>query len=86
MVMYYEADRKYFEYYLGEKTSEQIWEMLDQKQAPDPLTGAEAIVLNDIKRKMDVTLITEGIPRGVCESMGFPWSSPPNWSVSAGEA
>lgn len=57
--------------YLGQKTTEQIWEMLDRKQIPDPLTGAEAIVLNDIKAKMDITLVTEGIPRPVCESMGF---------------
>ncbi len=57
--------------YLGQKTNAEIWQLLENRQAPDPLTGAEAIVLNDIKAKMGITLVTEGIPRQVCESMGF---------------
>jgi nickel-dependent lactate racemase len=57
--------------YLGKYTTEQLWLMIDHQQIGDPLTVAEAIVLNDIKVKMNVTLVTEGIPPPVCESMGF---------------
>jgi len=57
--------------YLGQKTNDQIWEMLDRGQAPDPLTAAEALVLNDIKAKMAITLVTEGIPPETCRAMGF---------------
>ena len=57
--------------YLGKCTTEDIWRMLENNEIPDPLTGAEAIVLNDIKTQMGITLATEGIPRDVCESMGF---------------
>jgi nickel-dependent lactate racemase len=57
--------------YLGKSTTAQLWEMLDKKTIPDPLTGAEAIVLNDIKSKMNITLVTEGISPSVCNSMGF---------------
>ena len=57
--------------YVGKMTNEQIWEMLNHGEAPDPLTGAEAIVLNDIKDKMSMTLVTEGISPAVCQGMGF---------------
>lgn len=57
--------------YVGQKTSEQIWEMLDRGQVPDPLTAAEAIVLNDIKAKMAITLVTEGLAPDICQAMGF---------------
>lgn len=57
--------------YLGKSTNEDIWRQMETREIPDPLTGAEAIVLNDIKAQMNITLVTEGIPRPVCESMGF---------------
>ncbi len=57
--------------YLGKMDNAQIWEIVDRRQAPDPLTAAEAIVLNDIKSKMRITIVTEGIPAEVCRSMQF---------------
>jgi len=57
--------------YLGQMTNEQIWEHVEHGLAPDPLTAAEAIVFNDIKDKMDITLATEGISPELCQSMGF---------------
>ena len=44
-------------------TNAEIWQMLHKYAAPDPLTGAEAIVINDIKTKMDITIASEGFPR-----------------------
>ena len=57
--------------YLGKMTNDQIWDLLRRREAPDPLTGAEAIVFNDIKDKMNITLATEGISPEMCHSMGF---------------
>jgi len=57
--------------YLGKMTNGQIWELVHRREAPDPLTAAEAIVFNDIKAKMDITLATEGISPALCQSMGF---------------
>jgi lactate racemase len=71
--------------YLGKYTTEQIWELLDHRQIADPLTGAEAIVLNDIKAKMNVTLVTQGIPAPVCESMGFHHIRPSQLNAYLGQ-
>src|SRR5437879_6448444 len=35
-------------------------------QAPDPLTTAEAIVMNDIKAKMHVKIVSEGLATEIC--------------------
>jgi hypothetical protein len=67
--------------YLGRMTNEQIWNLLNQGQAPDPLTGAEAVVLNDIKAKFDITLATEGIQPDICRAMGFGHVRPDDLSV-----
>jgi nickel-dependent lactate racemase len=57
--------------YLGEMTNGQIWKLVHRREVPDPLTAAEAIVFNDIKAKMNITLATEGISPVLCQSMGF---------------
>ena len=57
--------------YVGKLTNDQIWKMLHQGQIPDPLTGAEAIVINDIKAKMQITIVSEGLSPELCASMGF---------------
>ncbi|MEA3336139.1 MAG: nickel-dependent lactate racemase [Chloroflexota bacterium] len=57
--------------YVGKMTNDQVWKLIDAHKAPDPLTAAEAIVFNDIKDKMNITLATEGISPAVCQSMGF---------------
>jgi nickel-dependent lactate racemase len=57
--------------YLGKFSNAQIWDMVDRGTVPDVLTAAEAIVLNDIKARMRITVVTEGIPPEVCRSMQF---------------
>ena len=57
--------------YVGKMTNDQIWKMLDARQAPDPLTGAEAIVINDIKARMRITIVSEGLAPELAASMGF---------------
>jgi lactate racemase len=57
--------------YVGKMTNDQIWKMLCNHEAPDPLTGAEAIVINDIKSKMRITVVSEGLSPQVCAAMGF---------------
>jgi len=57
--------------YLGKMTNDQIWNLLHRREAPDPLTAAEAIVFNDIKDKMNITLATEGVSPTMCQSMKF---------------
>ena len=67
--------------YLGTLTNEEIWDLLHCRRAPDPLTGAEAIVLNDIKDKMQITLATEGISAQHCEKMGFRHVAPDGFAA-----
>jgi nickel-dependent lactate racemase len=57
--------------YVGKMTNDQVWEMLGAHQVPDPLTGAEAIVVNDIKARMQITIVSEGLAPELCASMGF---------------
>jgi len=59
--------------YLGKMTNEQIWDLVLNSfdEVPDPLTAAEAIVFNDIKAKLNLTLATEGLSSTLCQSMGF---------------
>ena len=55
--------------YLGKMSNPEIWAQVELGSLPDPLTAAEAIVLNDIKEKMRITLVTGGIPPEVCQKM-----------------
>ncbi|MGH9325928.1 MAG: nickel-dependent lactate racemase [Terriglobia bacterium] len=57
--------------YVGKMTNDQIWKMLCDHRAHDPLTGAEAIVINDIKSRIEITVVTEGLAPELCASMGF---------------
>ena len=57
--------------YVGKMTNPEIWQLLRNGTAPDPLTGAEAIVINDIKQKMAITCVTEGLSPELCKRMGF---------------
>jgi lactate racemase len=57
--------------YVGKMTNDQIWKMLRAREASDPLTGAEAIVLNDIKARIGITVVSEGLAPELCASMGF---------------
>ena len=57
--------------YLGKMTNDQIWKLLHAGDVPDPLTCAEAIVLNDIKDKRAITIVSEGLSPQICAEMGF---------------
>ncbi len=57
--------------YVGKMTNDEIWKMLCNHEAPDPLTGAEAIVINDIKARMHITVASDGLSPELCASMGF---------------
>jgi len=57
--------------YVGKLTNDEIWALLDADQIPDPLTGAEAIVINDICEKMQITVVTEGLSPELCAELGF---------------
>lgn len=57
--------------YVGKMTNDQIWKLLHAGDTPDPLTGAEAIVINDIKDKMSITIVSEGLSPEICADMGF---------------
>lgn len=57
--------------FLGRMSSEQMWERIQLKQTPDPLACAEAIVINDIREKMSITIATEGLSPSLCRQLGL---------------
>ena len=57
--------------YVGQMDNDQVWKMVHAGQTPDPLTAAEAIVINDIKKKMHITVVSEGLTPELCQAMGF---------------
>jgi len=57
--------------YVGKMTNDQIWKMVRAGQASDPLTAAEAIVINDIKDKMQITIVSQGLSPDLCAALGF---------------
>ncbi|HOQ99081.1 MAG TPA: nickel-dependent lactate racemase [Anaerolineae bacterium] len=62
--------------YVGKMTNGEIWPLLHAHKVPDPLTGAEAIVINDLKQKMAITIASDGLSPELCERMGFRHVSP----------
>ncbi len=62
--------------YVGKMTNDQIWPLLHAGKVPDPLTGAEAIVINDLEQKMAITVVSDGLSPELCASMGFHHVSP----------
>jgi nickel-dependent lactate racemase len=61
--------------YVGRMTNPEIWAMLEHG-APDPLTAAEAIVINDIRDRVKITLATEGLTPEICRAMGMGYITP----------
>jgi nickel-dependent lactate racemase len=57
--------------YVGKMTNSEIWTLLQTGDVSDPLTCAEAIVINDLKEKRNVTIVSEGLSPALCEKMGF---------------
>lgn len=57
--------------YVGKMSNPEIWALFHSGQMPDPLTGAEAIMINDIKDSVRITVVTEGLSPELCASLGF---------------
>lgn len=57
--------------YVGRMSNEQVWQLVQAGQTPDPLTAAEAIVINDIRARMRITTASEGLSPVLCAQLGF---------------
>ena len=62
--------------YVGVMTNEELWPLLRADKIADPLTGAEAVVINDIMKKMTLTIASEGLSADVCARLGFKHLAP----------
>jgi lactate racemase len=62
--------------FVGKMTNAQIWDLLEKHTPVDPLTAAEAIVINDIFQKMKISIVTHGLSSELCQSMGMTYISP----------
>ena len=62
--------------FVGKMTNAQIWDLLENHPPADPLTAAEAIVINEILQKMKISILTQGLSPEVCRSMGMTYISP----------
>jgi nickel-dependent lactate racemase len=56
---------------LGCLDDDALWEFAQCEDAQDPLSIAEVLYFNSVKRPFKVTLATEGIPRDTAHKMGF---------------
>jgi nickel-dependent lactate racemase len=59
--------------YVGAMSNAEIWKLVEARTVKDPLTAAEAIVINDIRAKMAISLLSRGIPREKCERLGITY-------------
>ena len=59
--------------YVGTLRNEEIWKMVATKTVKDPLTAAEAIVINDIRNKIAISLVSRGISSEMCKNLGFTY-------------
>jgi nickel-dependent lactate racemase len=57
--------------YVGAMSSAEIWKLVEAKTVEDPLTAAEAIVINDIRARMSISLLSRGISPEKCQRLGF---------------
>ncbi len=57
--------------YVGRVSNARLWEQLGTEGVPDPLTAAEAIVINDILAKMSISIVSQGLSPELCRSMGM---------------
>ncbi len=62
--------------YVGRMTNDQLWELVRRGPVPDPLTVAEAIVVNAIRDKLRISVASEGLSPELCAAMGFRHVSP----------
>jgi len=61
---------------LSALTDEQLWKLLASANEHDPLSIAEALYFNTIKRYCRVTVVTGGIPPEQARKMGFNYVPP----------
>lgn len=61
---------------LAALSDERLWRLARGSGQDDPLSIAEALYFNTIRREFRATLVTEGIPRDVVEAMGFGYMEP----------
>ena len=57
--------------YVGTMTNGRIWDMVNSGGASDPLTAAEAIVVNAIKERIRISVVSEGLSPEMCAAMGL---------------
>ena len=55
--------------FVGRLSNEQIWQLLAAHQVLDPLTAAEAIVINDIIASKKISIVSQGIHPDLCRLM-----------------
>jgi nickel-dependent lactate racemase len=55
----------------GGLEDEAIWARVHSGQVGDPLTAAEALALNLIKRRFEVTIVSEGFTPAMARAMGY---------------
>jgi hypothetical protein len=60
----------------GSLADETIWAHVRNGHVPDPLTAAEALAINHIKRLFQVTIVSEGLTPAMAEAMGFRHVAP----------
>ncbi|MCL4393651.1 MAG: nickel-dependent lactate racemase [Chloroflexi bacterium] len=60
----------------GSLEDEEIWARVKSGQGVDPLTAAEALVVNHIKRLFKVTVVSEGFTPAMTHAMGFHHVAP----------
>lgn len=60
----------------GNISDEEIWAKYEQGLVKDPLTIAEAIMINHIKRLFTITIVSEGLTPEMARAMGFKHVSP----------
>jgi nickel-dependent lactate racemase len=61
---------------LGCLSDDELWEFAQCEDAQDPLSIAEVLYFNSVKRPFKVTLVTEGISRDTAHKMGFGYLQP----------
>jgi nickel-dependent lactate racemase len=61
---------------LGNLSDEQVWAHLQRGEIGDPLAAAEALCFNHIKRNYTVTLVSEGVTKGMAARIGLNHVSP----------
>jgi nickel-dependent lactate racemase len=60
----------------GRLGDDEIWARVQAGQVRDPLTAAEALALNLIKRRFEITIVSEGFTPAMAQAMSFRHLAP----------